>query len=122
MANQANIGRKTTADLLGFALHTLRITAGLLLKAYRSYKRAGAPQGYTQEEIATSTGVPQSQISRLETGKPAALNNQQLKKVLTACGFDLTSESGIAFFSMLKFLTDYNKGLEKLKKDRPKLS
>lgn len=120
MAGQANIGRKTTAELLKSELKTISLTAGLLIKAYRSYKRPGAPNGLTQRDIANKIGVNESQISHLENGKSHGLSKNDLKKLLKLYGFDVQSASGLSILALLDFLREHTIGIKQLPSDEPK--
>jgi predicted transcriptional regulator len=115
MASQANIGRMATAELLKYELKTISITAGLLLKTYRSYKRPGAPSGFTQIDIADQTGVAQSVISKIETGKQIDLSRREISDVLKACGVDVTRQAGKSLLELLVFLNEHESGLHGLK-------
>jgi|GEM_PF-3197437 len=120
MASQANIGRMATAELLKYELKTISITAGLLLKAYRSYKRPGAPNGFTQIDIADQTGIAQSVISRIETGKHVELSSREISDILEACGVDVSNQAGKSLLALLVFLNEHESGLHSLKDLAPR--
>jgi DNA-binding XRE family transcriptional regulator len=119
MAEKANVFRKATAELLHQELSAMRITVGIMIKAYRAYKRPGKPSGYTQDEIAQATDVAQPQLSLLENGK-AILPDPQLQCVLTQCGFDVTESPGQDVLELLKLLRDRQPKIAGVIKDKPR--
>jgi len=68
MAGDANTPRKLSARLLKEQIHSLRLTAGILIKSTRSYKRPGTPDGLRQTDVASQIGKTQAQISKIENG------------------------------------------------------
>ncbi len=116
--NDANIARKSATQLLEHSLASVKIEAGFLIKAYRGYKRSGKPDGLRQEDVEKKIGFVQSRLSQLENGK-AIPDDATLKKVLSECGFDLLADGGKAFFELLKFIRDNEKGLKALKNEKP---
>ena len=118
MAGDANTPRKASARLLKQQIHSLQLTAGILIKTTRSYKRAGAPNGHLQTEVAGQIGRNQSEISRVENGT-LIFPDKDLRKLLVQCGFDLHAPGGRAFFQMLRFLRDHGDNLAQLEDERP---
>lgn len=118
MAGDANTPRKASARLLRQQVHALQLTAGILIKATRSYKRPGAPDGLRQTDAAQLIGRTQGEISRIENGTPL-LPDPLLEQLLNHCGFDTAAEGGAALLRLLQFLRDEGGNLAALEAERP---
>jgi len=61
---------------------------GWLVWISRQIKTLRDERGWTQQELADNTGLPQSHISRLEQGKHSP-SHKTLAKIADACGVDV---------------------------------
>jgi hypothetical protein len=120
MAGEANTPRKASAKLLRQQVDSLKLVAGILIKATRAYKSAADPDGATQTEVgrAANPAVTQPQISNFENGTfiPA---DPQLSQVLGACGFDLTKPGAGTLVKLLQFIRDNEAALGQLEGELP---
>lgn len=118
MAGDANTPRKASAKLLKQQLHALHLTAGILIKSTRSYKRAGKPSGLRQTDVATAIGKLQGEISRVENGT-LLFPDPVLCNLLTHSGFDMSKPGGSAMLKLLQFIRDHSDDIEALKDEKP---
>jgi hypothetical protein len=99
---------------------SLKLVAGILVKATRAYKSSSDPDGATQSEVgkAANPVVSQPEISKLENGTfiPA---DPQISHVLKACGFDLAKPGASTFFKLLQFIRDNEADLGQLESELP---
>ncbi|HEL3784171.1 TPA: helix-turn-helix transcriptional regulator [Stenotrophomonas maltophilia] len=118
MAGDANTPRKASAKLLKQQLHSLQLTAGILIKSTRSYKRSGKPDGRKQTDVATVCGTTQTDMSRIENGSFLP-GDPMLQKILVECGFDVSKPGGASFLKLLKLIRDEASNIDKIKNEKP---
>jgi transcriptional regulator with XRE-family HTH domain len=105
--------------LLKQQLHALQLTAGILIKSTRSYKRPGTPDGLRQADVAMSSGKAQGEISRFENGT-LLFPDPTLRLLLQKYGFDMTAPGGTALLRLLQFLRDEGENIAKIENEKPK--
>lgn len=118
MAGDANTPRKASAKLLKQQLQSLQLTAGILIKSTRSYKRPGKPDGLKQTDVAAACGTTQTDMSRIENGSFLP-GDPMLRNILAECGFDVSKPGGSAFLKLLKLIRDETPNIDELKNEKP---
>ncbi|WP_295430127.1 helix-turn-helix transcriptional regulator [uncultured Thiodictyon sp.] len=118
MTGEANVPRKFAAKLLANEVESLKLTCALLVKMTRAYKSSTQPDGATQTDIASNSGLHRPQVSLLENGKFIP-DDERLSAALTACGFDLNKKGATAFYALLRFIRDKESDLQQLEKELP---
>lgn len=118
MAGDANTPRKASAHLLSQQLKSLQLTAGILIKSTRSYKRAGKPDGLKQTDVAVACGTTQTDISRIENGTFIP-PDPMLNDILKECGFDTSLPGGSALLKLLQLIRSEAANLSKLPTEKP---
>jgi transcriptional regulator with XRE-family HTH domain len=118
MADQANAPRKATVKLLTQQLEALKSACGIVIKTTRAYKSAQQPQGATQQDVSTQSGLSQNEVSRLENGTFIP-EDSELDDALEACGFDLSDPGASAFRNMLQFIRDNESDVRSVEEELP---
>ncbi len=118
MAGDANVPRKLTGKKLGLEVDLLKISAGMAIKATRATKSPTQPDGARQTDVASQSGLAQSQISRIESGDFIP-PDEQLVQVMTASGFDMKKPGSTALLNLMKCLRDNGDDLKKLEGELP---
>ena len=122
MADEANTGRLTAAEALVSHVKTMKLLAGLLLKAHRDYKAEidGKPGSLIQKEVAKAIGTSQTIISNCERGKSYP-NKVLLEKYLVKIGFGFGGgkKGGKAMLNLLLFLKSNRNTIKKLPDEKP---
>jgi hypothetical protein len=118
MARDANAPRLAAAKLLKVQLDAVRRSAGMLVKATRSYKRPGKPEGLRQKDVEKASGLHQSAISQFENNGKVP-EEAKLQETLRECGFHLDEKGGKAFLELLTFLRKYGGDIKSIEKEKP---
>lgn len=120
MAQDANSPRLAAVRLLKVQIEAVRLSAGILVKATRAYKRGKEPDGLRQQDVAKASGLHQPEISDFENGGKVP-EESKLQRLLEECGFhiDAVGSGGNALLELLTFLRKYGDDIGNIEREKP---